>query len=106
MTDTNMTATESPAQTENVSVDDAKQAILRSLRNGDKFTQLSLIEGVVTHSGVDVARVFDAALVALMQEGAAHSAKGRNGGVKLGPKASPTSKSVAAAIIAARGKAQ
>jgi hypothetical protein len=104
MENSNMSTIEAFAETENVNVADARQAILRALKNGERFTQLSLIENVVSSTGVDIARVFVEAMDGLIAEGEIHSAKGRNGGLKLGPKPEKTAKSQAAALLTSMRK--
>lgn len=83
-----------------VTVEDAREAIVRSIKAGESNTQLTLIEGVIQASGVDTARVFMAALDALLAEGVIHSSRGRNGGLKMGPKPEMTARKQAAALIA------
>lgn len=94
------TTIEAFAQNENVNIDDAREAILRALRNGDKLTQLTLVEQVIAKSGVDVATVFVQAMDQLIAEGLIYSSKGRNGGLKLGERPAPSAKTQAAALLA------
>lgn len=110
MIDTTVSSTiDTLAQTENVNIDDAKKAIVRAVTQGEKLTQLSLVTQVMETVGQDVATTFFQAMESLISEGVIHSAKGRNGGLKLGPKPEATAATKAAALIASfrkAGKAQ